>query len=109
MKRVLGCLCACALGVAARADEVSKAWAVTLPADAAGLTNNAPVTLTDGSYVLKGYIRDAAKRYLAIGGCAAPNDVAAAPRPMTSRRGTPSCGTRPVRSSARAPSTCAAP
>ena len=75
MNKLLVCLGACALGVVARADEVSKTWAVTLPADAAGLTNNAPVTLTDGSYVLKGYIQDAAKQYLAIGGASSGSEA----------------------------------
>ena len=63
---------ACALLASAHAEEVTKTWALTLPADAAGVTNKAPVTLTDGNYVLRGYIRDADKKYLAIGGCYSP-------------------------------------
>ncbi len=75
-KRVL-CLGACAVGLgvsalgAEDAEAVTKTWALTLPEDAVGITNKAPVTLTDGNYTLRGWIRDAAKQYLAIGGRAA--------------------------------------
>ena len=72
-KRIL-CLgmCAVGLGVSALqaedAEAVTKTWTVTLDE---GLTNNAPVTLSDGNYTLRGWIRDAGKQYLAIGGRAA--------------------------------------
>ena len=72
-KRIL-CLgmCAVGLGVSALqaedAEAVTKTWTVTLDD---GLTNNAPVTLSDGNYTLRGWIRDAGKQYLAIGGRAA--------------------------------------
>ena len=72
-KRIL-CLgmCAVGLGIAALqaedAEAVTKTWTVTL---GEGLTNNAPVTLSDGNYTLRGWIRDAGKQYLAIGGRAA--------------------------------------
>ena len=72
-KRIL-CLgmCAVGLGVSALqaedAEAVTKTWTVTL---GDGLTNNAPVTLSDGNYTLRGWIRDAAKKHLAIGGRAA--------------------------------------
>lgn len=72
-KRIL-CLgmCAVGLGVSALqaedAEAVTKTWTVTL---GEGLTNNAPVTLSDGNYTLRGWIRDAGKQYLAIGGRAA--------------------------------------
>ncbi|MDO5314324.1 MAG: leucine-rich repeat protein [bacterium] len=78
-KRVL-CLGACAVGLgvstlgalgAEDAEVVTKTWTLTLPEDATGITNKAPVTLTDGNYTLRGWIRDAAKQYLAIGGRAA--------------------------------------
>ena len=72
-KRIL-CLGMCAVGLgisalqAEDAEAVTKTWTVTL---GEGLTNNAPVTLSDGNYTLRGWIRDAAKNYLAIGGRAA--------------------------------------
>ena len=72
-KRIL-CLGMCAVGLgisalqAEDAEAVTKTWTVTLDE---GLTNNAPVTLSDGNYTLRGWIRDAAKNYLAIGGRAA--------------------------------------
>ena len=72
-KRIL-CLgmCAVGLGIAALqaedAEAVTKTWTVTLDE---GVTNNAPVTLSDGNYTLRGWIRDAGKQYLAIGGRAA--------------------------------------
>lgn len=72
-KRIL-CLgmCAVGLGVSALqaedAEAVTKTWTVTLDE---GVTNNAPVTLSDGNYTLRGWIRDAGKQYLAIGGRAA--------------------------------------
>lgn len=75
-KRIL-CLgmCAVGLGISALQAEdaaaVTKTWTLTLPEDAAGITNNAPVTLSDGNYTLRGWIRDAGKQYLAIGGRAA--------------------------------------
>ena len=61
------CLGACAAGLAiaalgeADAEAAAKTWALTLPEDAAGVTNKAPVTLTDGNYVLRGYIVSAHK------------------------------------------------
>lgn len=72
-KRIL-CLGMCAVGLgisalqAEDAEAVTKTWTVTL---GEGLTNNAPVTLSDGNYTLRGWIRDAGKQYLAIGGRAA--------------------------------------
>ncbi len=72
-KRIL-CLGMCAVGLgisalqAEDAEAVTKTWTVTLDE---GLTNNAPVTLSDGNYTLRGWIRDAGKQYLAIGGRAA--------------------------------------
>ncbi len=72
-KRIL-CLgmCAVGLGVSALqaedAEAVTKTWTVTLDE---GVTNNAPVTLSDGNYTLRGWIWDAGKQYLAIGGRAA--------------------------------------
>ena len=80
-KRVL-CLGACAVGLgvsalgAEDAEAVTKTWALALPEDAVGITNKAPVTLTDGNYTLRGWIRDAAKQYLAIGGRAAATGTA---------------------------------
>ena len=58
-KRIL-CLgmCAVGLGVSALqaedAEAVTKTWTVTLDD---GVTNNAPVTLSDGNYTLRGWIR----------------------------------------------------
>ena len=75
-KRIL-CLGMCAVGLgisalqAEDAEAVTKTWTLTLPEDATGITNRAPVTLSDGNYTLRGWIRDAAKNYLAIGGRAA--------------------------------------
>ena len=75
-KRIL-CLGMCAVGLgisalqAEDAEAVTKTWTLTLPEDAAGITNRAPVTLSDGNYTLRGWIRDAGKQYLAIGGRAA--------------------------------------
>lgn len=72
-KRIL-CLgmCAVGLGIAALqaedAEAVTKTWTVSLDE---GVTNNAPVTLSDGNYTLRGWIWDAGKQYLAIGGRAA--------------------------------------
>ncbi len=76
------CLGACAAGLAiaalgeADAEAAAKTWALTLPADAAGVTNKAPVTLTDGNYTLRAYISDAAKNCLAIGGRYSPTSDA---------------------------------
>ena len=65
--RLVGCVLL--LAAAARADEpATKTWTVTLDE---GLTNRAPVTLSDGNYTLRGWIWDAAKKHLAIGGRAA--------------------------------------
>lgn len=77
-KRIL-CLgiCAVGLGVSALqaedAEAVTKTWTVTLDD---GNTNNAPVTLSDGNYTLRGWIWDAAKKHLAVGGHPAPDHVA---------------------------------
>ena len=77
-KRIL-CLgmCAVGLGVSALqaedAEAVTKTWTVTLDD---GLTNNAPVTLSDGNYTLRGWIWDAAKKHLAVGGHPDPDHVA---------------------------------
>lgn len=76
-KRIL-CLgmCAVGLGVSALqaedAEAVTKTWTVTLDE---GLTNNAPVTLSDGNYTLRGWIWDAAKKHLAVGGHPDPDHV----------------------------------
>lgn len=76
-KRIL-CLgmCAVGLGVSALqaedAEAVTKTWTVTL---GEGLTNNAPVTLSDGNYTLRGWVWDAAKKHLAVGGHPDPDHV----------------------------------
>ena len=76
-KRIL-CLgmCAVGLGIAALqaedAEAVMKTWTVTLDE---GLTNNAPVTLSDGTYTLRGWVWDAAKKHLAVGGHPDPDHV----------------------------------
>lgn len=76
-KRIL-CLgmCAVGLGVSALqaedAEAVTKTWTVTLDE---GLTNNAPVALSDGTYTLRGWIWDAAKKQLAVGGHPDPDHV----------------------------------
>lgn len=76
-KRIL-CLgmCAVGLGVSALqaedAEAVTKTWTVAL---GEGLTNNAPVTLSDGNYTLRGWIWDAAKKHLAVGGHPDPDHV----------------------------------
>ena len=67
--RLVGCVLL--LAAAARADEPAT-WTVTLDE---GLTNNAPVTLSDGNYTLRGWIRDAAKKHLAVGGHPDPDHV----------------------------------
>lgn len=77
-KRIL-CLGMCAVGLgisalqAEDAEAVTKTWTVTL---GEGLTNNAPVTLSDGHYTLRGWIWDAAKKHLAVGGHPDPDHVA---------------------------------
>ena len=77
-KRIL-CLGMCAVGLgisalqAEDAEAVTKTWTVTLDD---GLTNNAPVTLSDGNYTLRGWIWDAAKKHLAVGGHPDPDHVA---------------------------------
>ena len=76
-KRIL-CLGMCAVGLgisalqAEDAEAVTKTWTVTL---GEGLTNNAPVTLSDGHYTLRGWIWDAAKKHLAVGGHPDPDHV----------------------------------
>ena len=76
-KRIL-CLgmCAAGLGISALqaedAEAVTKTWTVAL---GEGLTNNAPVTLSDGNYTLRGWIWDAAKKHLAVGGHPDPDHV----------------------------------
>ncbi len=76
-KRIL-CLgmCAVGLGVSALqaedAEAVTKTWTVTLDE---GVTNNAPVTLSDGNYTLRGWIWDAGKKHLAVGGHPDPDHV----------------------------------
>ena len=76
-KRIL-CLGMCAVGLgisalqAEDAEAVTKTWTVTLDE---GLTNNAPVTLSDGNYTLRGWIWDAAKKHLAVGGHPDPDHV----------------------------------
>lgn len=76
-KRIL-CLgmCAVGLGVSALQAEdakaVTKTWTVTLDD---GVTNNAPITLSDGTYTLRGWIWDAAKKHLAVGGHPDPDHV----------------------------------
>lgn len=76
-KRIL-CLgmCAVGLGVSALqaedAEAVTKTWTVTLDQ---GRTDNAPVTLSDDNYTLRGWIWDAAKKHLAVGGHPDPDHV----------------------------------
>lgn len=76
-KRIL-CLGMCAVGLgisalqAEDAEAVTKTWTVTL---GEGLTNNAPVTLSDGTYTLRGWIWDAGKKHLAVGGHPDPDHV----------------------------------
>ena len=76
-KRIL-CLgmCAAGLGISALqaedAEASPKTWTVTLDD---GVTNNAPVTLSDGNYTLRGWIWDAAKKHLAVGGHPDPDHV----------------------------------
>ena len=76
-KRIL-CLgmCAVGLGVSALqaedAEASPKTWTVTLDD---GVTNNAPVTLSDGTYTLRGWIWNAAKKHLAVGGHPDPDHV----------------------------------
>lgn len=76
-KRIL-CLGMCAVGLgisalqAEDAEVATKTWTVTL---GEGLTNNAPVTLSDGNYTLRGWIWDAAKKHLAVGGHPDPDHV----------------------------------
>ncbi len=76
-KRIL-CLgmCAVGLGVSALqaedAEASPKTWTVMLDD---GGTNNAPVTLSDGNYTLRGWIWDAAKKHLAVGGHPDPDHV----------------------------------
>lgn len=76
-KRIL-CLGMCAVGLgisalqAEDAEAVTKTWTVTLDE---GLTNNAPVTLSDGNYTLRGWVWDAAKKHLAVGGHPDPDHV----------------------------------
>ena len=76
-KRIL-CLGMCAVGLgisalqAEDAEAVTKTWTVTL---GEGLTNNAPVTLSDGNYTLRGWVWDAAKKHLAVGGHPDPDHV----------------------------------
>lgn len=76
-KRIL-CLGMCAVGLgisalqAEDAEAVTKTWTVTLDE---GLTNNAPVTLSDGNYTLRGWVWDAGKKHLAVGGHPDPDHV----------------------------------
>ena len=76
-KRIL-CLgmCAVGLGVSALqaedAEASPKTWTVTL---GDGVTNNAPVTLSDGTYTLRGWIWNAEKKHLAVGGHPDPDHV----------------------------------
>lgn len=55
-----------ASAVQVSADEVTKTWELELP-EAAGITNNAPVVLTDGNYRLKAWVRTASAKTLGIG------------------------------------------
>ena len=76
-KRIL-CLgmCAVGLGVSALqaedAEASPKTWTVMLDD---GVTNNAPVTLSDNNYTLRGWIKDAEKKHLAVGGHPDPDNV----------------------------------
>ncbi len=63
-----------AAGAAAQTETVTKTWTVTLPSGD-GLTNNAPVTLSDGNYQLRGWIQDVDSRQLAVGGHPDPDHV----------------------------------
>ena len=76
-KRIL-CLGVCAVGLgvsALQAEDAGaspKTWTVTLDD---GVTNNAPITLSDGTYTLRGWIWDAGKKHLAVGGHPNPDHV----------------------------------
>lgn len=48
-------------GAVAQAEAVMKTWTVTLPSGD-GLTNNAPVTLSDGNCRLRGWGQDVDRR-----------------------------------------------
>ena len=63
-----------AVATTAQTEAVTKTWTVTLPSDD-GLTNNAPVTLSDGNYQLRGWIQDVDRRQLAVGGHPDPDHV----------------------------------
>ena len=60
-----GVLAASAVQVSA--DEVTKTWALELP-EASGITNKAPVVITDGNYRLRGWIASATGKTIGIGG-----------------------------------------
>ena len=57
-------------------ETVNASWQVALP-EGEGLMNNAPVTLTDGNWQLRGWIYDLEKRQLAVGGSPAPGETKA--------------------------------
>ena len=63
--------------IALMVSETANAdWQVALP-EGEGLTNNAPVTLTDGNWQLRGWIYNLGKRQLAVGGSPAPGETKA--------------------------------
>lgn len=62
---VWGVLAASAVQVSA--DEVTKTWELELP-EAVGITNKAPVMITDGNYRLRGWIASATEKTIGIGG-----------------------------------------
>ncbi|MGN0832260.1 MAG: leucine-rich repeat protein [Kiritimatiellia bacterium] len=58
-------------------DEVTKTWALELPEES-GITNNAPVMITDGNYRLKCWIVSAETKRLGIGAPSVKDDDDAA-------------------------------
>ena len=62
---VWGVLAASAVQVSA--DEVTKTWELEL-SEAVGITNKAPVMITDGNYRLRGWIASATEKTIGIGG-----------------------------------------
>ena len=55
-------------------ETANADWQVALP-EGEGLTNNAPVTLTDGNYRLRGWVWNLGNRQLAIGGHPNPDSL----------------------------------
>ncbi len=55
-------------------ETANASWHVALP-EGEGLTNNAPVTLTDGNYRLRGWVWNLGSRQLAVGGHPDPDSL----------------------------------